>query len=95
VEIEPLMGWVIVKHVEEEQKGLIVRPANAREDTVWKGEVVAASAERMLESGTKVPMRVKKGDTVVYNKFTRAWFMEEGVEHTPLKEDEVIAIIEK
>lgn len=68
--LKPLGDRVVVKRIEEEAKtkGGIVLPDTAKEKP-QKGKVVAVGSGRTLDNGTKVPLEVKEGDTVVFAKY--------------------------
>ena len=70
VNIQPLGDRIIVKPIEKEvmKSGLII-PDTAKEKPM-EGEVIAACPGKLLEGGKRQEMDVKKGDKVLYGKYS-------------------------
>jgi chaperonin GroES len=67
---QPLRDFVLVTKEEHEEKApgsLIFRPATV-EDKLMKAVVVAVGSGRVTLDGTTIPLEVKAGDTVVFNR---------------------------
>jgi len=96
MKIRPLHDRILVKRVEVEErtKGGIIIPETAKEKPI-EAEVVEVGPGRMDENGKRIPMEVKKGDHVLFAKWSGNEIKIDGVEHLILKEDEVLAIMEK
>ena len=94
--IRPLHDRVIVRRLEEERKsaGGIVIPDSAKEKPV-QGEVIAAGTGKILEDGKVRPLDVKAGDRILFGKYSGAEVKLDGEEHLILREEEVLAILEK
>jgi len=94
MKIRPLHDRVIVKRVDEEgkTKGGIIIPDTAKEKPI-EGKVVAVGQGKILESGKKQPLEVKKGDKVLFGKYGGTDIQIEGVDHLIMKEDDIIAIV--
>ena len=95
MKIRPLQDRVIVKRLEEaveKTKGGIIIPDTAKEKP-QEGEVIAAGNGKILENGTKVAMDVKKGDRVLFGKYSGTDIKIDGQEYLILREDEVLAIL--
>ncbi len=94
--IRPLYDRIIVKRVEAEttSKGGIIIPDTAKEKPI-EGEVVAVGNGKVLEDGTQRGLEVKKGDRILFGKYSGTEIKIEGVEHLILREDEVLAIVER
>jgi len=71
VKIQPLGDRVLIKPVEQKEvrKGGIIIPDTAKEKP-QEGEVVAAGPGKTTEEGKTLPMYVKKGDRVLYGKYS-------------------------
>jgi chaperonin GroES len=93
--VKPLQDRVIVKRMEEEEKtkGGIIIPDTAKEKPV-EGKVVAVGSGRILENGSKVPLQVKKGDRVLFGRYSGSEIKIDGEEHLIMKEDDIVAIVE-
>jgi chaperonin GroES len=94
--IKPLSDRVLVKQIEakEEARGGIIIPDTAKEKP-QEAEVVAVGAGKLDDNGKRVPMNVKKGDRVLIGKYTGQDIKIENEELTIVREDEILAIIEK
>jgi chaperonin GroES len=92
----PLQDRVIVKRVQEEEKtkGGIIIPDTAKEKPI-EGKVVAVGSGRILESGKKVPLQVKKGDHVLFGRYSGTEIKIDGEELLIMKEDDIVAIMDK
>ncbi|MFO7728556.1 MAG: co-chaperone GroES [Desulfonatronovibrio sp.] len=93
--LKPLHDRVLVKRLEEEEvtKGGIIIPDTAKEKPI-KGKVVAAGPGKTTDEGKAVPMSVKNGDSVLFNKYAGTEVKIDGVEHLVMREDDILAIIE-
>ncbi|MCI0499458.1 MAG: co-chaperone GroES [Planctomycetales bacterium] len=92
----PLEDRVVVKPQEAETKtaGGIVLPDSAKEKPLM-GKVVAAGPGKMLDSGSRGTMSVKKNDVVLYGKYSGSDVEVEGTEYKILRESEILGIVEK
>ncbi|MFH1854263.1 MAG: co-chaperone GroES [Candidatus Omnitrophota bacterium] len=92
--IQPLGDRVLVKRLEAEEKtkGGIVLPDTAKEKP-QKGEVVAVGKGRVLESGKVEPVEVKKGDKVLFGKYSGNEITHKEEEYLIMKEEDILAII--
>jgi chaperonin GroES len=95
MKIRPLYDRVLVKRVSIEEKtaGGIIIPETAKEKPV-EAKVVATGKGRRAEDGKTVSMDVKKGDRVLFTKYSGNEIKLEGEEHLILREDEILAVIE-
>ncbi|MBI4127608.1 MAG: co-chaperone GroES [Parcubacteria group bacterium] len=95
--LKPLGDRVIVKPITEEErtKSGIVLPDTAEKERPEQGEVIAVGPGKRMEDGKRAPMEVKKGDRVVFTKYSPNEVEIDDVEYLILKEDDVLAIIEK
>ncbi|EFI33446.1 Chaperonin Cpn10 [Desulfonatronospira thiodismutans ASO3-1] len=93
--LKPLHDRVLVKRLEEEEvtKGGIIIPDTAKEKPI-KGEVVAAGPGKTGDDGKNIPMTVKTGDKVLFNKYAGTEVKIDDVEHLVMREDDILAIIE-
>jgi chaperonin GroES len=95
MQLKPLHDRILVKRLEEEQvtKGGIIIPDSAKEKPI-KGEVVAVGQGKTADDGKLIPMNVKAGDKVIFNKYAGTEIKIEGEEYLIMREDDVLAIIE-
>ena len=96
MKIRPLHDRVIVKRVEEEQvsRGGIIIPDTAKEKPA-EGEVVAVGSGKFDDEGKLRPLAVKKGDRILFGKYTGNEIKIDGVEHLILREDDILGVLEK
>ena len=94
--IRPLNDRLIVKRLEEEEKtkGGIIIPDNAKEKPS-QGEVIAVGNGKLLDDGKKQPLEVKKGDRVLFGKYSGTEIKVDGVEYLMMREEDVLGIVEK
>jgi len=94
--VKPLDDRVLVKQsqAEERTSGGIVLPDTAKEKP-QRGKVIAVGPGKLLDSGKRGEMGVKKGDEVFYGKYSGTEIKIDGDEYVILKESDVLAVIEK
>jgi chaperonin GroES len=94
--LKPLADRVVAKPLEEEDKspGGIILPDTAKEKP-QKGKIVAAGPGKLDENGKRVAMEVKKGDVVLYGKYSGTEIKVDGEEYLILRESDILAIIGK
>ena len=59
-----------------------------------QGKVVAMGPGKMLDNGERVTPGVKKGDTVVYGKYSGTEIEIKNVKHIIMRESELLGVIE-
>ena len=93
--IRPLQDRIIVKRIEEEEttKGGIIIPDTAKEKP-QEGKVIAVGKGKVLEDGKVQPLDVKKGNRVLFSKYSGTEVNIEGEEHLIIREDDVLGVIE-
>lgn len=94
--ITPLDDRIVVQQHEAEEKtaGGIVLPDNAKEKPT-RGTVLATGPGKMLESGNRAKLSVRIGDEVFYGKYSGTEVSLDGKKYTVLREQDVLAVIEK
>lgn len=94
--VTPLDDRVLVKQCEAEEKtaGGIVLPDAAKEKP-QRGKVIAVGAGKLLDSGERGKMSLKKGNEVFYGKYSGTEIKIDNEEFVILRESDVLAIIEK
>ena len=91
---QPLADRVLIKPKarEETTRSGIVLPDTAKEKP-QEGTIVATGPGRVMEDGTRVPLDVKVGDSVLYAKYAGTEYKIENEEHLILKESDILAIV--
>jgi chaperonin GroES len=94
MKIKPLADRVVVKPAEqtEQKQGTIIIPDTAKEKPM-QGEIVAVGPGKVTENGAKVEMAVKKGDTVLYGKYSGTEVTIDGEDYLIMRESDIFAII--
>ena len=93
--IRPLHDRVVVKRVEEDKTsaGGIVIPDSATEKPI-EGKVVAVGNGKILDSGEVRKLDVKKGDKILFGKYSGTEVKVDGEEYLVMREDDIMGIIE-
>ena len=60
-----------------------------------EAEVVAVGKGTVTEEGKQFPLDVKKGDRILIGKYAGTEIKIDDIEHLILREDEVLAVVEK
>ena len=95
MKIRPLQDRLLVKRLEEKEtkKGGIIIPDTAKEKP-QEGEVIAVGPGKIGEDGKRQPMEVKKGDKILFGKYSGSEVKIGDEELLIIREDEVLGIIE-
>jgi len=95
MKLRPLADRVVVKPVEDQDKtpGGIILPDTAKEKPM-KGEIIAVGPGSLNDKGERVKLDVKKGDIVIYGKYSGTEFKLDNQEYLILRESDILAVIE-
>jgi chaperonin GroES len=95
MKLKPLQDRILIQRIEEEKttKGGIIIPDTAKEKPA-EGKVVAVGSGKLDENGKRVALDVKKGDRILFGKYSGTEVKIEGEEYLILREDDVLGIIE-
>ena len=95
MKFRPLHDRVVVKRVEEEgkTKGGIIIPDTAKEKPM-EGEIIAVGPGARDEKGTLVPLDVKKGDRILFGKWSGSEIKLDGEDLLIMKEPDVMGVID-
>ena len=96
MKIIPLYDKVLVKRidVEEKTKSGIIIPDTAKEKPI-EAKVIAVGPGKRTEDGRRMEPMVKKGDRVLFAKWSGNEIKIDGEEHLVMSEDEILAVLEK
>jgi chaperonin GroES len=92
----PLHDRVIVKRLESETKtasGILLPDAVAEKPE--QGEILAVGNGKVLENGSVRALEVKVGDRVLFGKYAGQTFKDSGVELLVMREEDILAIVQK
>ena len=95
MKIRPLHDRILIKRVAEEQKtaGGIIIPDSAKEKP-QEGRVIAVGNGKVDDDGKVRPLDVKKGDRVLFGKYTGSEVNLDGEEHLIIREEDVLCVLE-
>ncbi len=95
MKIQPLHDRILVKRIEEEakSKGGIIIPDTAKEKP-QEGKVIAVGKGKLDDDGKLRPLEVRKGDRILFGKYSGSEIKLEGEEHLIIREDDVLAVLE-
>ena len=90
----PLGDRVLVKRVEEESKtkGGIIIPDTAKEKP-QEGEVLSVGPGARDDSGKRVELDVKKGDRILFGKWSGTEVKLEGEDLIIMKESDILGVL--
>lgn len=94
--IRPLHDRILAKRLQEEEKtagGLFI-PDTAKEKPL-EAKVIAVGNGKIMDDGKLRPLEVKAGDKVLIGKYSGSEVKIDGEEHIILREDDILAVIEK
>lgn len=94
MQVKPLHDRILVKRLSEEEKtkGGIIIPDTAKEKPA-EGEVVAVGGGRRTEDGKLVALEVKKGDKILFGKYSGTEIKIEGEDYLIMREDDVLGVM--
>jgi len=95
MKLRPLQDRILVQRVKEEDKtkGGIIIPDTAKEKPI-EGRVISAGKGKLSEEGKRIALEVKKGDRILFGKYSGTEVKVEGEEYLIMREDDVLGIIE-
>lgn len=94
MKIKPLEDRVVVKaqDAEEVSNGGIILPDTAQEKP-QQGEIVATGPGKASDSGNLIKLTVKKGDSILYGKYSGTEINVDGTEYLIMRESDILAIM--
>ena len=95
VKVKPLGDRVLVQPLDEEEqvKGGIIIPDTAKEKP-QRGKIVAVGDGKTDDSGKKIALTVKKGDSVLYGTYAGTEVRLDDEDYLIMSEGDILGIIE-
>jgi len=95
MKFRPLHDRILVKRLDQEakSKGGIIIPDTAKEKPM-EGRVVAVGTGKLADDGTLTPIDVKKGDRILFGKYSGSEIKIDGDEHLIIREEDILAVLE-
>ena len=95
MKFRPLHDRILVRRIDSEAKtkGGIIIPDTAKEKP-QEAVVVSVGPGRVNDDGKVVPLDVKKGDKILFGKYSGSEVTLDGEEHLIIREEDVLAVLE-
>ena len=95
MKLRPLQDRILVQRVAEETttKGGIIIPDTAKEKPA-EGKVTAVGNGKVGDDGKRIPLEIKKGNRILFGKYSGTEVKIEGDEYLIMREDDVLGIID-
>ncbi|MCK5418006.1 MAG: co-chaperone GroES [Desulfobacterales bacterium] len=95
MKLRPLQDRILVQRVKEEEKtkGGIIIPDTAKEKPA-EGKVVSVGNGKLDENGKRIAVEVKKGDRILFGKYSGTEVKIEDQEYLIMREEDVLGIID-
>ncbi len=95
MKIRPLHDRIVVRRIKEEEvsSGGIIIPDTAKEKP-QEGKVVAVGNGKLSEDGKLQKLDLRKGDRILFSKYSGNEVKIDGIEHLIMREDDVLGVIE-
>jgi len=92
--LRPLHDRVLVKRLAEgdEKRGSIIIPDTAKEKP-QEGQVIAVGTGTVTDEGKNRPLAVKKGDRILFGKYSGSEVQLNGQDYLIMKEEDVLGIL--
>ena len=93
--VKPLEDRILIKPLEADTQTAagIYLPESAKEKP-QQGKVVAVGPGKLLDNGERIKPAVKKGDTVVYGRYSGTEIEIKNIKHLIVRESELLGLIE-
>ena len=94
MKFKPLHDRVLIEVLDSSEKtaGGIIIPDTAQEKP-QQGTIVAAGPGKVSDAGTSIAMEVKKGDKILYGKYSGTEFAFEGTDYLIMRESDILAVL--
>ena len=95
MKVQPLRDRILLKRNEPKQqkKGGIIIPDTAKEKPA-EGKVEAVGNGKVGDDGKRIPLDIKKGDRILFGKYSGTEVKIEDKEYLIMREDDVLGVIE-
>ena len=95
MKLRPLQDRILVQRVAEETttKGGIIIPDKKKKKPA-EGEVVSVGKGKIGDDGKVIAMEIKKGDRILFGKYSGTEVKIDGNEYLIMREDDVLGIVE-
>ena len=96
MKFRPMNDRELVERLEEEEKtkGGIIIPDSAKEKPL-EGKIIAVGSGKRLDDGRLQALDVKANDRILFGKYSGTEIKLEGKDYLILREEDILAVIEK
>jgi len=97
MKVKPLGDRLVIRRFESEEKttGGIILPDNAKSKP-QKGKVLAVGQGRLMKDGSRKPLQVKEGDTVLFTTWAGDEFKDRSQSNVLImREEDVLAVLDE
>ena len=94
--IKPLSDHILIEPIKEEEKTQsgIFLPETAEKEKSEQGKIIATGPGKKTDDGKIVPLSVRPGDRVLFQKYGPSEIKIDGKEYLIAREEDILAIIE-
>lgn len=94
--IKPLSDHVVIEPLKQEEKTKsgILLPETVEKERPEQGKIVAVGPGKKTDDGKIIPLEVKVGDTVLFNKYGPNEVKVDETEYLIAKEEDILGILE-
>ncbi len=95
MQVKPLYDRVLIRPIEEKEmmKGGIIIPDTAKERP-QEGEILEVGEGKLADDGKVIPLKVKKGDKILFSKYAGTEIEIEGKECLIMRETDILAVVD-
>ncbi len=96
MKLKPLGNKVILEAVSKEEKtksGIII-PDTVDKEKPEQAKVLAVGPGKIDKNGSRIPIDVKVGDTVLFSKYSPTEIKLDGKEYLVVSDEDIMAIVE-
>ena len=94
--IKPLSDHILIEPIKEEEKTQsgIFLPETAEKEKSEQGKIIATGPGKKTDDGKIVPLSVKPGDRVLFQKYGPSEIKIDGKEYLIAREEDILAVVE-
>ena len=95
MKLRPLSDHLVIESVKEDhKKGGIILPDTVEKEKSEKGKVIAVGPGKLDKDGKHIPVGVKKGEVVLFTKYSPSEVKVDGKEYLIIREEDILAILD-
>jgi chaperonin GroES len=95
MKVQPMSDHLLLEPLREEKKrGGIILPDTVDKERPEKGKVIATGPGKLDKDGKRVPVQVKKGQIVLFKKYSPDEIKVDDKEYLIVKEEDILAIVD-